>query len=261
MGASFPIRNIGAALAGTIALSLLASGSVRAQTPASGGSRSGDTAKSGDAPKSGETPKSGDGAKAAENEALDKLKDVKITLDADRENLLNTLRNLMKGAKADFLIDDALKAGTATVHFKDLPFKDALNTLVKVSTFPIAYEVKDGIFHFMRRPEPPPTEEKPADPAAPVRPRFQTGHFPLDQVGSGAALRRLTGPYDSQPPIIYQRSTLPGSHGSTSSFGLSGSGLLNSNNTRINPDGSVSRSGAPPLNILGLLRGLLGGLR
>ena len=153
MGASYPIRSSGAAILGMVALSLTASGGVRAQAPADGGgSRSGGTAgcgeapKSGDAPKSGNSPKSGDAAKSAENEALDKLKDVKITLDADRENLLATLRSLMKSAKADFAIDDVLKEGTATVHFKDLPFKDALNTLVKVSTFPIAYEVKDGVF-------------------------------------------------------------------------------------------------------------------
>jgi hypothetical protein len=68
----------------------------------------------------------------------------------------------MKSAKLDFAIDNDLKDGTVTVHFSEVPFKDALATMIKVSTIPITYEVKDGIYHFSRRILPPAEEEKPA---------------------------------------------------------------------------------------------------
>jgi len=249
MGIYYPIRRATAIVLGTAALSLLLTGGVRAQTnPDKGGTDSGGAGKPGDSGKPGGT------------DAADKLKDVKVTLNADRGNLIDTLRALMNGVKADFVIDDELKAGTATVHFKDVPFKDALTTLVKVSTIPIMVEINDGIYHFRLRPEPPP-EEKPAEPLLPPRPRFQTERIPLGQITTSEALRKLTGPYDEQPQTIYYRGTQPGVHGYTSSFGLSGSGLFQSSGFRYNPDGSISRTGGPPINVFGLLRGLLGGLR
>jgi hypothetical protein len=236
MGFAFSVRGVAAGVIGTAGLSLLLSGGVLAQgAPDSGGAKTG-------APAAG-----------------DKLKDIKITLNADQENLIDTLRTLMKSAKLDFIIDDDLKAGTATVHFKDLPFPDALATLVKVSTLPITYELKDGIYHFKHRVDPP-VVEKPAEPAGPARPRYQADKVPLGQLSSADALRKLTGPYNSPPPTLFYHSTTPISHGSTTSFGLNGSGLLQSNGVTYNPDGSVSRTGGPPINIFGLLRGLLGGL-
>lgn len=198
-------------------------------------------------------------SKSGAADPMDALKDVRITLNADHENLLDTLRTLMKSAKADFVIDADLKAGTATVHFKDVAFKDALSTVVKVSTYPITVEVKDGIFHFKHR-EDPPVVEKPAEDVKRTRPRFEARRTPLEQLGSADALRKLTGPYDSPPPMLYYHTTQPGSHGSVSSFGFSGSGLLQSNGFKLNPDGSVSRIGGPPINVINLLRGLLGGL-
>ena len=240
MGVCVSIRNIASCGLAAAGLTLLASGALAQTGAGSGGAKSDAPAKSGAA------------------DAGDKFKDVKITMSADQQNLLEALRTLMKAAKADFAIDDELKAGTATVHLKDVPFKDALATLIKVSTIPVSYEVKDGVYHFMRRIDPP-AEDKPAESTAPVRPRFQTGNVPLSQIGSSDAMRKLTGPYDQPPPTQYFHSTLPGSHGSTSSFGFSSGGLLQSNGFRYNPDGSVSRTGSPPINIFGLLRGLLGG--
>ena len=201
------------------------------------------------------TPPGGD-SKSGANEAADKLKDVKITLIVDQENLLQTIRTLMKSAKADFRIDDELNAGKVTVHFRDLPFKDALATIVKVSTLPIAYELKDGIYHFKLRIDPP-VVEKPVDTVKPA-PQARTGRLPVNELTSDAALRKLTGAYDTPPPTLFYHSTQPISHGSTSSFGLNGSGRFQSNSTRQNPDGSVSRSGNPGINLFGLLRGLLG---
>jgi hypothetical protein len=188
----------------------------------------------------------------------DSMKDVKITLNLDQENLVEGLRALMKSAKADFAIDDDLKTGAVTVHLKDLPFRDALATVIKVSTLPIKYEIKDGIYHFMRRIDPP-VVEKPAEPVVPEHPRTQMGKLPVDQLSSAEALRKLALPYNTPPPTLYYHSTRPGSHGSVSSFGLNGSGLLQSNGIRYNRDGSISRTGSAPLNIFGLLRGLLGG--
>ena len=234
-------RNIAMVLVGTAALSFFLSGNGLAQAPAAGS-----------APKS-----AGAQTKSSGAELSDKYKDVKINLSADQGNLLDTLRTLMKGAKADYVIDDELKAGTATLHFKDLPFKDALAAIVKVSSIPITFEIKDDVFHFMRRTEAP-IIEKQEEPAGPVRPRFQVSRAPLGQISSNAALHKLTGPYNTPPPTLYYHTTEPGSHGSTSSSGLSGSGLLQSNGARYNPDGSVSRTGLPPINLFGLLRGLLG---
>lgn len=254
MGVRYPMHKAAAVFVGTASLSLLIAGGVRAQTSQDKGAP-----PAVDAPKSDDAKKAEEAARASEKEMFDRLKDVNITLNADHENLIETLRSLMKAAKVDFAIDSELKEGTATVHFKDLPFKDALTTLVKVSTIPIKYEIKNGVFHFMRRPEPP-VEEKPEEPAAPKRPRFETGKFPLGQIGSDAALRKLTGPFNSPPQIIYQHSNQPGFHGQTSSSGFGGLGYQSSG-VRYNPDGSVTRTGSPPINILGLLRGLLGGLR
>ena len=97
----------------------------------------------------------GDTSKPAGTADEARLKDLKISLTAEQGSLVETLRTLMKSAKLDFVIDNELKAGTATVHLKDIPFKDALATVVKVSTVPITYEVKDGVYHFMRRVDPP----------------------------------------------------------------------------------------------------------
>ena len=86
-----------------------------------------------------------------------------------------------------------------------------------------------------------------------------TGRIPLDDNSAANVLRKLTGRYDTPPDMIYQRSSLPGSHGSTSSSAFSGNGRFQSNGVTYNPDGSISRSSTPSFNILGLLRGLFGG--
>ena len=236
MGWNGPNRGVISGLIGSAALGLLLCGGALAQGDNAGGAKSGETA------------------------GADALKSTKVTMNAEQENLVDAIRTLMKSAKADFVIDEDLKGGTATVHFKDVLFTDALSTLVKVSTIPIAFEVKDGIYHFKHRVDPP-VEEKQPDPAVPPASRTRAGRVPVEQISSAAAMRKLTGAYDTPPPTIFQRSSTPISHGSTSSFGFNGNGLLQSNSTRYNPDGSISHSGAPPLNIFGLLRGLLGGIR
>jgi hypothetical protein len=240
----FPIGVSATGLLSTVLLSMLVAGGALAQAPGDGANKPAGQADSG-------------ATKPAGGDAEARLKDLKITLNADQENLIDALRTLMRDAKLDFVIDADLKAGTATVHFKDVPFKDALATIVKVSTMPITYDVKDGIYHFRHRDDPPPTPAPAEDPKA-VRPRMQAGRVPVSRLSSADAMRKLAGAYDTLPPIIYQHSTTPISHGSTTSFGFSGSGLLQSNSIRYNPDGSVSRSASPPLNIFSLLRGLLG---
>ena len=203
-----------------------------------------------------QAPAGGDATKSGGTETFDKLKDVKITLTSDAQNLVEALRALLKGAGADFVIDDELKSGTATVHFKDLPFKDALATFIKVATIPIKYEVKDGVFHFSRRIDPP-VEEKTPEPPPSARKRVTSGTVPLTEITAANALRKLTGQFDSQAPTQYQYSNQPVSHGGTSSFALGSNGLFQSNGVRYNPDGSVSRSGTPAVNLINILRGLL----
>lgn len=245
------IGGLSAIFSSAALLCVLACGSAAAQTDAGAGKTSGTAQNPAGAPAGG--------AQKPTDDSSDKLKDLKITLNADQDNLLDTLRTFMKSAKLDFVIDNELKNGTVTVHFKDVLFKDALATIVKVSTIPITYELKDGVYHFKLRVDPP-AEEKPTAPAVEARPQAQVGRVPLGQISRADALRKLTGPYDVSPPTQYYHSTQPISHGATSSFGLSGNGLLQSNAFKFNPDGSVSRTGGSPINVFNLLRGLIGGL-
>jgi len=260
MSAPYSIRGFLNTIAGTVALTtVLACGAV-AQAPSDGGAKPGG-GQDNNAPKSG-AGDAGSASKSSGAPSDEALSKIKITLTAEQQNVSDALRSLMKSAKLDFAIDNDLKDGTITVHFKEVPFKDALTTMIKVSTIPITYEVKDGIYHFSRRILPPPEEEKPgADNAKPSRPRFQADKVPVEQLSSTAALRKLTGAYDTPPPHLYQHSEQPFSHGSTSSFGLGSNGILQSNGFKYNPDGSISRTGGNPINLFNLLRGLLGGLK
>ncbi|HLJ57821.1 MAG TPA: hypothetical protein VKT77_22480 [Chthonomonadaceae bacterium] len=252
MVARCSLRNLMMAVAASAALSLcVAGGSLAQAKPDDKAPKSGDNSKAGGAPAPADSPKS-DGS-----DVVDKFRDVKVTVNADKANLVDAIRDLMKSAKADFRIDNELKDGTVSLHLTDMPFKDALATLIKVSTVPVAYETTDGIFHFKLRPEPPP-DAPAADPATTpaAKARAKVDRIPLDQLTAAQALRKLTGQFDDRPPMLYQHSTAPFGHGSTSQ-----SGLFGSQGITYNPDGSVTRNVSPQLNILGLLRGLLGGIR
>ncbi len=93
MGVLYPIRKATAAVIGTTALSLIFACGARAQTtPDQGGTSSGGARKSEGSAKSGNAEKPGS------QDAFDTFKEVKITLNADRENLQDTLRALMSSA-------------------------------------------------------------------------------------------------------------------------------------------------------------------
>ena len=207
-------------------------------------------------PGDGSSGKANNGSQSGSN-----LSDVKITLNIEQEDVLDALRALMKSAKADFSIDDDLKEGTVTVHLKDVPFKDALATVMKVSTLPITYELKDGIYHFKRRPETPPDEDKtPGDPEpgkpAPHRPIVEK--IPLKNISADKAVRALNGDVDPPPQPLYFHSYNPaGGGGSVSFFGFN-NGQVSSAGGYTNPNGTISRTGGNTLNLLNLLGGIFG---
>ena len=206
------------------------------------------------APANSEAGKTG----GSQSQSGTSLNDVKITLDTEQEDLLDALRSLMKSAKADFVIDDALKEGTVTVHLKDVPFKDALATVIKVSTLPIMYDVKDGIYHFKLRPDTPPEETPPVDPSAPAPPKVYEAKIKLHNIEAGTAARTLNGDYDPPPQPLYFHTYNPaGGGGSISYFGFN-NGRVTSDGGYVNPDGTIHRTGGNTLNLLNLLGNLFG---
>src|SRR5947209_5690428 len=60
------------------------------------------------------------------------LADKRVTVDADTLRLTEALPPLMKSAGADFVVDNALKNATVSVHLNNVRFQTALDTLVKV---------------------------------------------------------------------------------------------------------------------------------
>ena len=78
----------------------------------------------------------------------DSLDDLKVGINSENDSLTDTLITLLKSVRADYVIDDSLKAGKVSIHIKETTFKRALELILKVSTVPFEWERKDGIFHF-----------------------------------------------------------------------------------------------------------------
>src|SRR5436305_550317 len=71
----------------------------------------------------------------------------KIDLDLESSNLYYGLKLLFSQVKANFVIDDSLKSLTVTAHLTQVPFRVALETLLKSTNTPLTYTVDNGIYN------------------------------------------------------------------------------------------------------------------
>lgn len=70
----------------------------------------------------------------------------KIDLDLESTNLYYGLKLLFSQVKANFTIDESLKSLTVTAHLTQVPFRVALETLLKSTSTPLTYKVENGIY-------------------------------------------------------------------------------------------------------------------
>ena len=186
--------------------------------------------------------------------------DLKVSIDADSANLVATLRLLMKSIKANFVIDDSLNDGKASINVKDIPFKTALKLLIKVSSLPIEWDLKDGVFHFRlsevkadsgKKDE----KEDPAkDSLLPPPPRIEK--IKLQNSDAKDTLDKLLGKnFDQQSaPIIIYDSSPPGR--SRSNFFQFINGKLTSGSGSTGPNGAI-QGGTQSIDVGRLLRQFL----
>jgi type II secretory pathway component GspD/PulD (secretin) len=94
----------------------------------------------------------------------------KIDLNVESANLYYALNLLFQHIKANFQLDPALKQLEVTAHFNQVPFRVALETLLKSSGQPLTYRFENNIYSVVPKietatgPETPiGTEEKPAE--------------------------------------------------------------------------------------------------
>ena len=192
------------------------------------------------------------------NAAMDKINSTKITLEANGVKTGDALHTIMKASGASYVLDEDLGQGTVTAHLKDVPFKDVLVTIVKVSTVPITYELQEGIFHFKKKPEAP-APPPPAEPAPQAKAEPKVEKVAVKNASAEATVRKLKGQYTQDQAVLPQTTiTKPDAHGTISSFGFT-NGVLTSSSVKLGPNGSVSRTGAPPINVVNLLKSLFGG--
>jgi hypothetical protein len=85
----------------------------------------------------------------------------RVSLEAENIPLTQAIKTIMQSARADYVVDSALRGATVTAHLTDVKLSVVLATLMKVSSLPVTYRLEDGIYHFVPRidpPEPPPSE-------------------------------------------------------------------------------------------------------
>src|SRR5258706_6487854 len=75
--------------------------------------------------------------------ALTAQQNKKIDLDLESTNLYYALKLLFSQVKANFTIDESLKSLTVTAHLSQVPFRVALETLLKSTSTPLTYKVEN----------------------------------------------------------------------------------------------------------------------
>src|SRR3974390_1309441 len=83
----------------------------------------------------------------------------KIDLDLESTNLYYGLKLLFSQVKANFTIDESLKSLTVTAHLTQVPFRIALETLLKSTSTPLTYRVENGIYSVILKVEEAPAPE------------------------------------------------------------------------------------------------------
>jgi hypothetical protein len=85
----------------------------------------------------------------------------KISLDLESSNLYYGLKLLFSQVKCNFTLDESLKGLTVTAHFTDVPFRIALETLLKSTSTTLTYKVENGIYSVFPIEEQKPSKEDP----------------------------------------------------------------------------------------------------
>ncbi|HLK61060.1 MAG TPA: hypothetical protein VKU00_31130, partial [Chthonomonadaceae bacterium] len=81
-------------------------------------------------------------ASGAKEDAANK----KVNLELESTNLYYALKLLFAQIKANFVIDESLRSLTVTAHLTQVPFRVALETLLKSTNTPLTYTVDNGIY-------------------------------------------------------------------------------------------------------------------
>jgi hypothetical protein len=152
------------------------------------------------------------------------LTDKRVSVDADNTRLSEALATIMKSAGADFVVDNALKNATVSVHLTNIRFQVALDTLVKVCSEPVTYKIEDGVYHFIPRVGPPDPPSTSTAPSAPKGPSYKIGKIVVQNADAQELVDFLSGDssaLDGTPSSV-------GSTGDISGFrSYSSSGFLN----------------------------------
>src|SRR6266513_1341641 len=85
------------------------------------------------------------GARDTNTSATDK-QNMPVDLDVESANLYYALNLLFQHIKANFQLDPALKQLEVTAHFHKVPFRVALETLLKSSGQPLTYRFENNIY-------------------------------------------------------------------------------------------------------------------
>src|SRR4051812_779713 len=83
----------------------------------------------------------GDAAKSTAD-----LREQPIDLDLESANLYDALTLLFQNAKANYLLDPAVKQSVVTAHFHQIPLRVALEILLKSSGRPFTYRYENSVF-------------------------------------------------------------------------------------------------------------------
>ena len=80
---------------------------------------------------------------------------VPVTLNAEKADIRSMLKNLFQSAGISYTVDENI-SGTVTASFREMPFKEALQTLLAASSMggKLTYIVRDGVVQVIIRSEP-----------------------------------------------------------------------------------------------------------
>ena len=76
-----------------------------------------------------------------------------IDIDLESSNLYYGLKLLFSQVKVNFTIDESLKSLTVTAHLSHVPYRIALETLLKSTSTPLTYRVENGIYSILPKVE------------------------------------------------------------------------------------------------------------
>lgn len=181
---------------------------------------------------------------------------VKVNVEMENGKFTDAIRLLFKDAKKDYFVASELSDARVTVNFRNLPFKDALPALLKVSSLPIEYKIEDDIYKFnLRKEEPLP--DRPVDDSLPppMPEEKKVEKIPVKNVDARGLADGITGKRTPPPRPIFGISTNPGSARFSSVSFING--VLQSRSAFTRPDGRVEGQINVPIDFRGVLMQLL----